>query len=89
VREVAESSLKFFDWCSNVRNSILHAHHYPLLSGSSDEALHLTKGKNKRSSEQGYLRFDSPNYGRLATLSIAGISIVRASTSIFGNAVAP
>ena len=60
VREVAESSLKFFDWCSNVRNSILHAHHYPLLSGSSDEALHLTKRKNKRSSEQGYLRFDLP-----------------------------
>jgi hypothetical protein len=57
VRDVLESSLKFFDWCANVRNSILHAQHYPLLFGSSDDALHLTKRKNKRSSAPGYLRF--------------------------------
>jgi hypothetical protein len=37
VKDVLDGILRFFDWCSHVRNSIIRAQQYPALFGSTSE----------------------------------------------------
>jgi len=60
VKAVLDSNLKFFDWYSQVRNSILHAQHYPAALSADDDTLYLVKRRNKKTNASGYLRFTLP-----------------------------
>ncbi len=57
VNKLILNIITYFDWCSKARNLVAHSIHYPAIMFGNDEMLHLTKRKNKKSSEFGYVSF--------------------------------
>jgi hypothetical protein len=45
-----------FDWCSDIRNKLLHSELYPALFGGQPDLLYLTKPTSKNDSKASYLR---------------------------------
>jgi hypothetical protein len=58
VIDIVESIIKYFDWCCESRNKILHSEFHPRFFNTDDGHLHLAKRKSKREAELKYLWFD-------------------------------
>lgn len=57
VVEFFDSLMKYFSWCWNARNQIVHSEYYPAMFGGNALELTLTKRRSKQSAEVGYLNF--------------------------------
>ena len=53
--ELVENMIKYFQWCRDSRNQLVHAEHYPAMFGGDSDLLYLTKRLGKKTLEQGYV----------------------------------
>jgi hypothetical protein len=58
VQELVRNLIKYFEWCCDVRNKLIHAQHYPTTIGDNVSNLHLMKRIAKKSPEHGYMELD-------------------------------
>ncbi len=56
VREYVENLLKYFQWCQQCRNQLLHCELYPAGIFTKKDTLYLMKRKSKTSTQSGYVK---------------------------------
>jgi hypothetical protein len=66
VTALVENLLKYFHWCRNCRNQMLHSERYPPAFGGKPEMLHLIKRVGKQSPQSGYMKFTLPTLRTIA-----------------------
>jgi hypothetical protein len=61
VIAVVANLIKYFQWCSDVRDKLAHAEFYPMsFAGKNPSHWHLTKRISKKDTKQGYMQIALP-----------------------------
>ena len=55
VVALVKNLIKYFDWCSDVRNKLAHAESYPAAFGGKAGHWHLSKRRSKKDANRGYM----------------------------------
>lgn len=66
VKASVRNIIKYFNWAREVRNTLLHAEHYPPLFGGDPELLYLTKRQGKQIPKTAYVTISLPNLRKVA-----------------------
>jgi hypothetical protein len=55
VIKCVKNLARYFRWCKDCRDQLLHSEHYPAMFGGTADTLHLTKRVGKTEPKQGYM----------------------------------
>jgi hypothetical protein len=67
VIELVDNLIKYFQWCSDVRDKLAHAEAYPMaFFGKHTEHWHLTKRMSRRNPKQGYMQLSLTSLREMA-----------------------
>ena len=73
IKAAIENVLKYFQWCKQTRDQILHAEQYPAMFGGKADTLYLTKRLSRQSSKSGHMAFKLDELRSIATKMRAGV----------------
>lgn len=83
VKDAINNLVRYFHWCRDARNKLLHAEPYPPSLGGDPQLLYLIKRIDKRSRQSGYMKL-SVDYLRSIAVKSERVSYkVQEQASIF------
>jgi len=65
--------IKYFDWCWDVRNKLVHAEHYPAMFGGKPGKWHLSKRIDKKTTGRGYMELALETLRKMADKIECGV----------------
>jgi hypothetical protein len=73
VKDAINNLVRYFHWCRDARNKLLHAEPYPPSPGGDPQLLYLIKRIDKRSRQSGYMKLSVAYLRSIAGKIRAGI----------------